>query len=1621
VLVDGPGVELAAPKTYRLWDDLSTKGPDPIYTGTDSAVPDGTLRNGGSYHYTVTDAQGRRRGPYAFTVQAGSVVSGAYAAAVDPEPMRSGAGEMGIGLSFTTADVGTTPALVATDGLRAGLPAGWRWRGLGNGIGQVVVENAFGFYGFDKVIEVHHDGGGVDLLGCVSGDAWGCSPIDGDATGNGLQATFSGDASQLTIHQPSSGRTWSVETWSAPEADDPQDELARREGRVASTSAPGAAEVRFGYAQPNGGDIETIEWMVGSSADPMTWTIFRGRDRACSGALPPGFVATPDDQVCGWTLPNGAWFRLLHVDPGGQGGLQIGRVLRLPGVEATPKGCAPGDPAACQGVWDQVAVTDWAWSSTGHPRAMRGPGVAQAVMGGAIAPDDLTVTTQASFDAAGRVAKVQAAAHAPGGVRTVTDHTYPAPDAGFPSASHQQTISATASDGSIPAQTMATAVDDGVRRVGTLDTSGARTLEVWMGDRDVQLARIGSDGAATTQVFDAQDRKVASYEAPASAIDRARCTPGTIDPAACTPTGGWPQISAELLSHDGAGVAGGLTAEWYTSRSADGLPIARTTVDAFDAATSSLALDPPSDGSLADGGSVRITGGLTGTTPTSLEVDLKGGSADSVRSFVDGTYYGALPGSGTIDLIEPDQPMPLRIELVVSFTQQPPTGLRVADASDGESVAYTARTTKQRWGAVTETRSIEASPAGSSTFAVVAERQTYGDLAAADATVVATVGCGSFGSWDAARTGCGDGVTVEKRKAYEPDGYGGSRLASITSEGDDVTSFQYWGRAEAPGSSAIPAAISGTPQHGLLRSMSYPDGRVTTFAYDATGRPVCSATSDGGDAAWSCATYDGADRVTQESYRSPAGGPDVTIDYRYDLGTGPSPRTATKVRSEGGTAVSTEKISVSALGRATSYELRPEVGGAAATTTYAYDAFGRPTGAATTVAGPDGTATFRTGRSYTAGTGLLAEVSVGGTPAAQVRYGGPSPWLMSGISYPAAGSLSMAFGYDAAVRPVSRTWTLGDGSTVDDATTISSAGRIAAARFDGVDTTYGYDTIGRLTSATTGDRTAQYGWNADGNLVCTARDLEAPAASCADAPGHVTNTYEGGRLTATTDTELALPADAYDAAGNLTGVGDRTFGYDARQQLSTITQGDEAIAIVRDSSGRVLSHAGPDGTTRFLYASPDDPTPVATLPPGGGVSFSTALPGGVVWTSSGSAITDVHGNPSLWLAPDGTRRPEAPTVRYGPFGEQLTPKATAGESGTTTTTSTPAPDATTTTTAPSAATTAPGAEATTTEATTTVPDAAAEGGSTTTVGPGADPVVSTTTAPADGTTTTTAAAEQATTTTAAAEPATTTTTTTTEVGAPPVGVGVDPHGWADRLALDDGIVNLGQRAMLPAFGAFTGPDPVPGGSCTVYGYTCSDPVNASDLDGTISTGTVAAVAVSVAFAFLIPGGAGIAGLIFEGVMTAVMGFAGGVTSLFVHTWADRGWAAAISISRSDLLEAGFIGGIIGAGSGLLGGFLTSFTRFTRTLEASAGDYGYGVQLVTSDYMGGTYTGFRTMGGIRKVALRYWRCRQLGLRFLDGGRAPLFWNSVKIFGLKQAASISTHVALYETHYRSGLFD
>ena len=183
--------------------------------------------------------------------------------------------------------------------------------------------------------------------------------------------------------------------------------------------------------------------------------------------------------------------------------------------------------------------------------------------------------------------------------------------------------------------------------------------------------------------------------------------------------------------------------------------------------------------------------------------------------------------------------------------------------------------------------------------------------------------------------------------------------------------------------------------------------------------------------------------------------------------------------------------------------------------------------------------------------------------------------------------------------------------------------------------------------------------------------------------------------------------------------------------------------------------------------------------------------------------------------------------------------------------------------------------------------------------------------------------------------------------------------------------------MIPRLGIFTSPDPVPGGSCTTYGYTCGDPINDSDLPGTFSWGQVVGIAVALVVSLVLPEFAGFmfaaeAGIWATAVATVVAGAAGGPITMGIADAIDGTTHSAASYGWSILS-----GAITGAVSGGVGFFLSKATYVEGELITDEAAYAYGMKRLEGDggvdgyglYEQARYGGYQMTSGLRRLNLK----------------------------------------------------
>jgi RHS repeat-associated protein len=341
------------------------------------------------------------------------------------------------------------------------------------------------------------------------------------------------------------------------------------------------------------------------------------------------------------------------------------------------------------------------------------------------------------------------------------------------------------------------------------------------------------------------------------------------------------------------------------------------------------------------------------------------------------------------------------------------------------------------------------------------------------------------------------------------------------------------------------------------------------------------------------------------------------------------------------------------------------------TTSYAYDV----DGVQSKITGPDGTATAYTFDGAGRVTGSQQLSATGTVLAGESR------------------------GYDPTGNQLTATDALGNTTT----TTYNALGEVTgrvqpATGTTSITTSFGYDAAGNETSYTdpNGNKTL-YTYNSLGLREGQIDPTVAGYSSAADSTTTTAYDADGNPVTVTRPGGVVV-SSAYDANGNLTGqsgtgaeatTATRTYGYDADNQLTSLSALGGTDTFTYDDRGLPISVGGPSGTATYAYdgagnvTSRTDATGTATFTydadnrtatqgdpvTGGTVGYSyynNGLLSGVTYGTGGAteALTyngqhletsDVIGNPS------GTVESSA-TYGYDADG-QMTSRTTTGTAG----------------------------------------------------------------------------------------------------------------------------------------------------------------------------------------------------------------------------------------------------------------------------------------------------------------------------------------------------------------------
>ncbi|WP_433040875.1 LamG-like jellyroll fold domain-containing protein [Dactylosporangium sp. CS-033363] len=382
------------------------------------------------------------------------------------------------------------------------------------------------------------------------------------------------------------------------------------------------------------------------------------------------------------------------------------------------------------------------------------------------------------------------------------------------------------------------------------------------------------------------------------------------------------------------------------------------------------------------------------------------------------------------------------------------------------------------------------------------------------------------------------------------------RVTRTTAPDNTYTTAAYDGagrpvRASAydAGNNQLTTASTAYDRNGNMVSSTDPRGHTTTFAYDATNalvsqvEPVTATTS-----ITTTYGYDAAGNRTR--YTDGRGNPFITTYNSWNL---PESLIEPSTPAYPNLPDRTFTTAYDANARATT---TTKPGGV--TLTNAYDTVGNLTGQ--TGAGAEATTTSRT-----FGYDLDGRVTSASAPGGTDTFAYDDRGLLLSTTGPSGAS---SFGYNADGQVTTRTDAAGTtGYTYDSLGrlgTVTNSGtgvnltvgyntlnQLASITYNGGNQrTFGYDGLHRLTSDTlktsASATVASIGYGYDNNSNITSKTTAGFAGSAAN-----TYTYDWSDRLTSWNNGFATTNYGYDASGNRTQNGVRTFAYDARDRLTT--------------------------------------------------------------------------------------------------------------------------------------------------------------------------------------------------------------------------------------------------------------------------------------------------------------------------------------------------------------------------------------------------------------------------------------------------------------------------------------
>lgn len=836
--------------------------------------------------------------------------------------------------------------------------------------------------------------------------------------------------------------------------------------------------------------------------------------------------------------------------------------------------------------------------------------------------------------------------------------------------------------------------DNAWRQLTTTTPLLVTTTQQWASDEDLILSTTDAAGLKSTTIYDPYtDRVTDTYgPAPAACFDAYRKpVPNAATASGCnfTPPHTSTQYDLDLTDANNPQPLKGLHAAYYPNKNLTGKPtffglgINGTNNGEVKATWNGAA---PGAGILGTGWSMRLTGLITfpdRQDPDPTSYFLRTHSDDGVRVWINDVlvinrWQSQVPTTTTSAAVTalPNETKRIRVEYFQD-TGNNELDLLWRHQDDSSFVTVPGVYLKPDYGLVGQTTVDDSTTIAEASAPSVTSRFHYEHpwLGQATRSIVDPAG-----------------LKLTTRVDYEQPGASGwlrrvGRSLPAANTTDTTTSGMktvtaYYGDTDKRADSVCGAPANTVSQHGFTKSITAPTPSTGTalireFVYDVWGRTVGTKSSN--DAVWSCTTFDARGRVTQQTTGGLTTAATMTTTTTY------SPTTSGLAVHQTGAAVpgspNGSKISTTSdlLGRVTQY-----VDVFNTTTTNSYQAqVGRLLSSTTT---PAGGAASTTQFTYDLD-GKVLTYSVGGQTYATPGYDAAGRLLS--VAYLGGAGLT-AIARDNGGRTVGMSWSFpGDGTTVTDTVARSQSGRVVQNTHTrgavSYQSTYGYDTAGRLVTANIPSHALTYSFastgscgqsttaGASGNRTRVVDVYTAPSAAsvttttnyCYDKADRLTSTTVTNPVTGAHAIADGLPANeiAYDVRGNVITLGDMTFTYDAANQHKTTTYTNgTVISIARDSTGRVVaqtttSSGGTASTVQYLHSGASD-SPWASRA-GATLTTNVALPGGASVRVTGAtrqwSYSGILGH-SLTTGTGGT---SSPLRLFDPYGQPLDPTTRA--------------------------------------------------------------------------------------------------------------------------------------------------------------------------------------------------------------------------------------------------------------------------------------------------------------------------------------------------------------------------